>query len=81
MPTEVIGVLQYFTDVPWLCLCATWPPRPAGSKNNIASLNMKTASKQFYVQNYNVIAVTSWPAQKKLRITITEEHLLINSYI
>ena len=56
-------MLNEFQDGPQLTLCATWPRRPAGTTIAFQFRTSKRFSYRFYVQNWNVIVVTSWPAR------------------
>ena len=50
-------------DGPQLILCATWPRRPAGTTIAFQFRTSKRFWYRFYVRNWNVIVVNSWPAR------------------
>ena len=55
--------ILWFKDGPQLILRATWSRRPAGTTIAFQFRTSKRFWYRFYVRNWNVIVVTSWPAR------------------
>ena len=73
---------RLFKDGPQLISCATWPRRPAGTTIAFQFRTPKRFWYRFYVRNWNVIVVTSWPArpscaQNQLRTVLKSQELTV----